>query len=147
MVQGRKTISIDAYNEIKDDFKSESNLGLKEWLSLSENFRWANRYQIDMYGYYLRVFKENGITEIADIDSKLNGELLKSLAKVEHRRWIAERTVSGWRQIRAEDNEKRVNVFNIHDLIIPFEDLSEDEKEKDYLPIKNILILDKVFNN
>lgn len=143
LVSGRKKSSTEAYGDIKADVETGKNSGMKEWLTLSENYRWANRYQIDMYGYYLRTFQENQITKVSEIDTKLSGALLQSLAEVEHRRWAAERTLSGWRKCR--DGESRIEEFLIHNLIIPYSKLIGKEREKDYYPIKNVMILDKIF--
>ncbi len=143
----REKHSVDAYYAIKTDVESGNNSGWESWLSLSENYRWSNRYQIDMYGYYKRVFNQNNINSIADIDFKIKGDLLKSLARVEHRRWMAERTVSGWRKIDESNGEGRVEQFQVHPLITPYDKLLEKDRHKDYDPIKNVLILDKIFND
>ena len=49
---------------------------------------------------------------------------------MEHRRWCAERIVAGWRQ--KDTDELRVNERRIHKSIIPYNELSEGEKIKDF---------------
>lgn len=159
---------------------------------LSENFKWANRYQIDLYGYYLEVLAQYNITKEEDVavlnkfEDIVNAELKKQnqsnskqyvkklsaeeiialeiqltteeredkkrlesvvlmLSEVEHRRWIAERTISGWRQKQA--GEERMNEFQIHDQIIPYSELDMSEKAKDYTVIKDVLKMDAKFRS
>lgn len=145
LVEGRKRSSLMAFSDIKNSVDSGKKSGLNEWLKLSENYRWANRYQVDMYDYYLRVFKQIGLDGVEDIDTKLDGELLESLANVEHRRWMAERTLSGWRAYDEKMDEGRVEEFHIHTLFVPYDKLSDENKEKDRISIKNVLILHEIF--
>ncbi len=146
LVEGRKHNSVMAYNEIKASVESGIHSGEAAWLKLAENYRWANRYQVDMFDYYLRVFKQIGLDRVDDIDTKLNGELLESLAKVEHRRWMAERTLSGWRAYDENVDDGRVEEFHIHTLFVPYDQLSDYDQEKDRISIKNVLILHGIFN-
>lgn len=146
LICGRDKESTKVYMDIKASYEKGDNSGYDEWLKLQEHYRWTNRYQIDMYGYFLREFKYNNIVDIEDIDLKLTGKLLESLGMVEHNRWVAEKTLSGWRQKCDSLGETRVEEFQIHTDIIPFSELDEAGKRKDYSPIKNVLILHKVFN-
>lgn len=115
------------------------------WAALSENMRWANRYQVDMFGSYLRILRQHGITDIEQIGT-MDTDLLELLAETEHRRWMAERTVSGWRQIDASIGEKRMDKFQHHDLIVIFDKIDDDaDIEKDRTVIRNVLVLDRLF--
>lgn len=54
-------------------------------------------------------------------------------------RWCAERSIAGYRDMHEENIKDPV--FKIHNLIIPYSDLNEEEKTKD----RNVLnIMDKV---
>ena len=89
----------------------------KRWLNLPENKKWANRFQADIYKLYIDTMtRSSGMCDI--------------LPDMEHRRWCAERILAGWRQ-KAPDGE-RVNSHRIHDMIIPYSQLDDKEKEKDY---------------
>ncbi|MFR9504240.1 MAG: hypothetical protein SNH73_07330 [Rikenellaceae bacterium] len=115
-----------------------------DWIELSENMRWSNRYQVDTFASYKQALATIGITEIEQLES-VDSKLLEPLAEAEHRRWMAERTISGWRQIRPEEGEVRMDKFQHHTLFIPYVQLSNDDKEKDVTVIKNVLILYKLF--
>ncbi len=111
------------------------------WVRMSENKRWSNRYQVDMFGTYKAVLAQNGICDISLCD-KIDDCLLDKLADCEHRRWIAERSVSGWRQI--ERGESRMDVFMHHDKFVPYDMLDESEREKSRIVIRNVLVLDEL---
>ncbi len=55
-----------------------------------------------------------------------NPQLLDSLAELEHRRWMMDRTLSGWKPGPARDNARRIH----HDLK-PYAELTEATKELD----------------
>ena len=46
---------------------------------------------------------------------------------MEHGRWVVERTKSGWRYAQVRDNDRKLRPS-----LISWEDLPEDEKQKDY---------------
>lgn len=111
------------------------------WAGLSENMRWANRYQIDMYGQYLKLLREEGITQQSQMET-LSNDLLIALSRIEHLRWNAERSVSGWRQ--AAPGEKRVEEFQVHTQIIPYYELHDKEQLKDRRVVSNALMLNEM---
>lgn len=111
------------------------------WVRMSENQRWSNRYQVDMFGTYKAVLAQNGICDVSLCD-KIDDYLLDRLADCEHRRWIAERSVSGWRQI--ERGESRMDVFQHHDKFVPYDMLDEADRKKARTVIRNVLVLDEL---
>jgi hypothetical protein len=56
------------------------------------------------------------------------------MARREHDRWMAERLVSGWRP--TEPGEKRNNDLMIHDKIVPWDALSEADKNNDVVQVR-----------
>ena len=56
----------------------------------------------------------------------LNEQEIDTMARVEHLRWCWDKRMNGWAYGKARDDRKK-----IHPSIIPYEDLSESEKEKD----------------
>lgn len=51
---------------------------------------------------------------------------MERLARIEHRRWMADRIDRGWTSGAARDNARL-----IHPSIRPFDELSAEEQEKD----------------
>jgi hypothetical protein len=58
---------------------------------------------------------------------------VERLAIAEHRRWMAERRRAGWRYAAVRDNRRRH-----HPLLVKWEKLSEQEREKDRDAVRNI---------
>jgi RyR domain/TrkA-N domain len=94
---------------------------LNAWEQLSENLRHANRASAE---HAPILFKAMGL-EKHDLAS-LSPESLDRLARIEHRRWMADRLDRGWRSGAARDDDRL-----IHPNIVPFDALSADDQEKD----------------
>lgn len=60
-----------------------------------------------------------------------SGAFSRSLAETEHNRWMADRALMGFRQIRPGTREVKDNEFRYHQCMISFDRLSENEKRKD----------------
>jgi RyR domain len=94
---------------------------LAQWEALSENLRHANRASAE---HAPILFKAMGLEkqDLADISP----EILDRLARIEHRRWVADRLDRGWRSGGARDDHRL-----IHPNIVPFDALSAADQEKD----------------
>lgn len=68
----------------------------------------------------------------------LQDEEVQVLAPMEHCRWMAERTLSGWRQ--AKVGETRDDGNRIHTALLPYHVLPAEEREKDKNSVKNMAI-------
>lgn len=90
----------------------------KRVLTTPEQSKLSTRYQIDHYRSTLAIQARDH-----------SDEQLERLAQTEHLRWIAERTLAGWRQ--KTEAEKRVNDLKIHTDIMPYKDLDPTERTKD----------------
>jgi hypothetical protein len=141
----------DSYNKKDEwDYYRLKNLANESWNILGSIDRWANRYQLDAYpiycrtlGYEINTFEENEtfdhfekyIKIFKDENSTLHisKEQMLILMRMEKYRWNAERSIAGWRY-----GEIRDNTHLIHPLIIPFQQVPDNEKEKDKDVIKNI---------
>ena len=88
---------------------------LVPWESLPDGLRQANRAQADHIPFKQRT-----------LALSRTPETLEALSIAEHRRWMAEKIVAGWRQAQARDDARR-----LHPAICPYDDLSEAEKQKD----------------
>ena len=63
----------------------------------------------------------------------VNKDVIEQLARLEHMRWTAERRLAWWSFGAIRDNALRR-----HPLLIPYEALDEDEKEKDRQTVRDI---------
>lgn len=107
------------------------NIAFRLWIYQPEHFRFSNRYQVDMYGTYLKYLSP----ELKDMYP------LQALAQMEHLRWCAERSIVGYKS--ATDVNLKDDNYRLHRLIMPFNKLGidrrfEKEKEKDEDVIGNL---------
>lgn len=118
-----KKISIIEELPIKEKYEKWR----KNWYLLTENERCNNRYQIDMYRSIFAYLKRKEIPIGHILTDKKPIELL---AEVEHRRWIADKSLYGFRQKIGE--ELRVDDVKIHNCIDDYAKLSPVDQQKDY---------------
>ena len=72
---------------------------------------------------------EHGAQSVALSDAEL-----ELLARVEHRRWMADRINKGWRYSKTQDDR-----MLLHPDLVPYESLSENNKEKDRNSVRVLL--------
>ncbi len=92
-----------------------TNPALVVWENLPESLRQANRAQADHIPVKLRA-----------LTVSRSPEIIEALAEAEHRRWIAEKILAGWRHAERRDNARQ-----LHPSLKPYSQLSEPEKQKD----------------
>jgi hypothetical protein len=102
-----------------------------EYHTLSGHFKQTNRNQIT--DNYLRTFIATGqklsITG-QSVPVTFSANDRETLAMMEHRRWMLEKYSNGWRY-----GDKRNDEFKIHNNLLPWEALTESEKNKDFAAI------------
>ncbi|MBP3762584.1 MAG: hypothetical protein J6I49_01745 [Bacteroidales bacterium] len=81
----------------------------------------ASRYQADRFRSLIAILQRH---HAAPDDT-----LVERLAESEHLRWVAERTLAGWRATLP--GEQRSNTLKLHPSLIPYQQLTESEKQKD----------------
>ena len=106
----------------KDTFKEAA----KNWISLNEDKRFANRYQTEIYKTH-QTYRP------------LLEQRPELLYQTEHLRWCAERSITGYRD--THEASLKDGTYQLHNLIVPYHALNDHEKGKD----KDVLeIMDKV---
>jgi hypothetical protein len=119
-------LSQDFFEQVKIDKGKAFAEAARNWIALNEDKRFANRYQTEVYKTY------QTYRPLLDQHPDL-------LYQTEHMRWCAERSITGYRDMH-EANLKN-GAYQLHNLIVPYHDLSDHEKGKD----KDVLeIMDKV---
>ena len=101
--------------EIARGQSPQTNTSLVAWDDLPEALRQANRAQADHVPIKLAILK------LAS-----DPATLEALAEAEHRRWMAEKIISGWRHGATRDDSRK-----LHPSLKPYAELSEPEKQKD----------------
>jgi RyR domain/TrkA-N domain len=112
-----------------------SSAATEAWDSLPENLRDANRAAVEhapillaAAGFRL-VPARPGLASVA-----LSSGELEFAARIEHRRWMADRIDRGWRFGAVRDDR-----LKLHTDLAPYEELSENTKEKDRNSVRVIL--------
>jgi RyR domain/Adenylate and Guanylate cyclase catalytic domain len=113
----------------------ETNSMLRSWDELPEDMRDANRAQaadipnkLRMLGYEL-VYRQG----IKAADMRPDPERAEAVAKHEHDRWVEDRLRAGWTQGSSRDNARKQ-----HPLLVDWDQLSEEAKDKDRNAVSNL---------
>jgi RyR domain len=103
------------------------------WDELDDDLKEANRAQARDIGTKL---ERIGADVSDDSDGMpvftFSDEELDTLARAEHERWVAQRTEAGWHHGARNDTVKR------HPSLVPWEELSEHEQDKDRDAVRHI---------
>jgi voltage-gated potassium channel Kch len=118
-----------------------TSAGALDWHALPDMFRSANRaaaehapIMLASAGYRLRRL-EAARGPAAAVSALVipPDASIEALARIEHRRWMTERISAGWRSATARDNDRR-----LHTAIVPYEALSEADREKDRAAVRGL---------
>ncbi|MFC0877591.1 RyR domain-containing protein [Saccharicrinis sp. FJH2] len=130
----------ETYNALVNKPDSFTHHQHQLWDDLSETYKWANRYLVDSYPIKLRSLH---LSE-KNIGKGQANELISS--ETEHRRWMAERVMSGWTY-----GDKRNDRLKVHPLLVPYKTLNQDEIEKDKMlhaqVVKTMINLKSEYDN
>jgi len=114
---------------------ASTNLSLRPWEELPEDLREANRSQVEDIPSKLRWlgFELAPAYGMRPLEILISDADLEEMARREHERWTAERQRAGWSYGAPRDNARK-----LHPLLVPWDELSEPEKEKDRDTIRNV---------
>lgn len=105
----------------------ETNSSLVDWRALPEVFRDANRNQADHVAVKLRVLGYDLPSDAPPNDLRLTEQQLELVGELEHRRWLAEKKLAGWRHTSGPKDAAKRSAPTM----VGWEVLTEEEKEKD----------------
>jgi hypothetical protein len=110
---------------------------LAQWDALSEDLRNSNR--AFAYGIPEKmaaigcIVVPTTLVELQDSAAIFSADELETLARLEHDRWMRDRIADGWSYGAERDDERK-----LHPSLVAYEDLSEDEREKDRDAIRDL---------
>jgi len=106
----------------------------KHWEKVAETYREANRSSADHYQTKLRAVGRILIPKDKGSEAPLTEDEIELLAKMEHQRWWAERSLDGWKF--AKD---RNDLLKEHPDMVEYEELSDGTKDYDRDNVKKII--------
>jgi hypothetical protein len=109
---------------------------IRPWEEVGEDLRRANveqadhiTYKLSLLGYQVQPLPANA----GESPPAFGSQEVESLARLEHARWLIDRQLAGWTFGKIRDND-----LKRHPLMIPYDELSEEEKDKDHRAARNI---------
>jgi len=120
----------------RESLRGQGGSSLKSWADLPEDLRRSNYHAADHFAIKLRAL---GLTiagpgEKAGEVPVLDPADIEVLARMEHRRFCAERFLAGWRcDPRPKDPVNKTNPT-----LVPWDQLPESEKDKDREQVRTI---------
>lgn len=124
------------HQQYLDDTKeSEANkINRVAWEQLNEEIKESNRLQAMDMIHKLQFFHLDIIPyQEEECIESFDSSLVEKMAMVEHDRWVREKKSLGWTFSKSRDNNKK-----FHPCLVEWEDLSEEEREKDRSAVRNI---------
>jgi hypothetical protein len=118
--------------ETRESDKIHSSL--RPYSELSENEKEQNRNNVrDIPNKLLSIGYAMIPVRGKEKPSALGEEEVERLVRIEHKRWMQEKLDTGWKFAKETAKSKKR-----HRLLVPWEDLPPEEKEKDYVLVKGI---------
>lgn len=124
------------YRKEQQGKKPPDDPAMQPWERLRQDLKESNRQQADHIPEKLKVIGcgvrpasggEDGVREFSAAEVEL-------LAKMEHDRWMADKMAAGWTYAAPP----RDDVKKTHPCLEPWEDLAEEEKDKDRQAVRAI---------
>ncbi|MGQ8364326.1 RyR domain-containing protein [Glaciecola sp. 1036] len=112
----------------------QDNNALVPWDELPEVLKDANRNQADHSLTKCRFLTGTSSPDKQTLMQTLSKENVELLAEMEHQRWVAEKRLAGWQYTSGEKDSNR----RLSPSLIPYNELSEAEKQKDRDTILNL---------
>jgi hypothetical protein len=110
----------------KEGVSSEDSLTRLAWEELPEEWKESNRRQADHIAVKARQIGCRVERRKRDPSFQFSREEIEKLAEIEHRRWMADRKLSGWSYGPTRDSKSKH-----HPMLVDWEFLPEAEREKD----------------
>lgn len=107
-----------------------------EWMKLNSFTRYSNISAADYHEIRLQMLSDRGLG--AD-PAALDPQTMELLAQLEHLRWERFHYLNNWRRGDRVNGKAKDALHRTHSDLVPYESLSESEKEKDRENIRTLL--------
>lgn len=125
----------EAYREQQRYSADPDDRAMKPWASLDDDLKDTNRGQADDIGEKLNEIKCHiaRVRGRAPSSTSFKSKEIKSMTRLEHARWNAQKLLTGWRWGEKKDDEEKTNPC-----ILTWDDLPEREQQKDIQTVEAI---------
>jgi hypothetical protein len=106
---------------------------MAHWEGLPEHLKESNRSQVADIGNKLRSINCAVVPTTDAAPFAFRDDEVDRLARLEHQRWLQERTRQGWRYGSVRDDQRK-----LHPDLVDWADLSDESAEKDRDAVQNI---------
>ena len=111
----------------------QTNPSMVPWEGLPEHLKESNRSQVADIGNKLRSINCAVVPTTDAAPFAFRDDELDRLARLEHERWLQERTQQGWRYGSVRDDQRK-----LHPDLVDWAELSDESAEKDRDAVQNI---------
>jgi hypothetical protein len=115
--------------------KAIDDPAMQPWERLQENLKESNRQQADQIPAKLQAlgYSFRPVNGRHPKMHEFSPDEVEKLAIMEHERWLQEKLATGWRYGPERDDARKLSPS-----LVPYEQLSEAEKDKDRNPMRRI---------
>ena len=99
----------------------------QEWMKLDAFTRYSNMSCADYHEIRLRILESLGVQDKANLPA----DVLEIHSELEHIRWCRYHYLNNWRYGLPENGRNKDKKLRIHKNLIPYQELTDNEKEKD----------------
>lgn len=124
------------YAHIYSGVPENDEMKEKEWKSLDSFTRYSNISSADYHEVQLQMLQSMGIPPVLE---QISEKQLEILAELEHIRWCRYHYLNNWAYGIPADGKNKDKHKKIHTDLIPYDQLSEEDKEKDRENIRILL--------
>ncbi|MEW6386502.1 MAG: RyR domain-containing protein [Thermodesulfobacteriota bacterium] len=129
----------EKYRKNQEVIKPPDDPAMQPWENLREDLKESNRQQADQIPEKLRVvgYGIRPTTGGKPARLELTVEEVELLARMEHDRWLKDKMTAGWSYAPPPRNDEK----KTHPCLVPWEQLPEEEKDKDCQAVRQIPVL------
>jgi len=126
----------EKYRKNQEGGKPADDPAMQPWENLREDLKESNRQQAEQIPEKLRVVgcEIRPATSQKPTKRELTPDEMEILARMEHERWIKDKMAAGWTYAPPPRDDAK----NTHPCLVPWEELPEEEKEKDRQAVRQI---------
>lgn len=126
---------------IHDAYRAHAGVAIEPWERLSSELKDSNRFQADHIAVKLRAIGCACRAEAPAAAHAFTDAELDTMARMEHRRWMSDKLLAGWRDGVPAGGGAQDRALKIHTSLVPYDELPASEQQKDVDAVREIPVL------